>query len=131
MTYKELLMRAKEAKNGAYAPYSRFKVGAALLCRSGRVFTGANVENASYGVTCCAERVALYKAVGDGEREFMAIAVVSDSNGLTYPCGACRQALSEFSPKMDVIAANCTLEHDTTTLDALLPCAFSGEEMET
>ena len=131
MTHKELLMRAKEAKSGAYAPYSRFNVGAALLCANGRLFTGANIENASYSVTCCAERVALYKAVSEGEREFSAIAIVSDSQRPTYPCGVCRQALSEFSPNMDVIAASHTLEHDTTTLDALLPCAFSGEEMET
>ncbi len=130
MTYKRLLEQAKEAKSGAYAPYSRFHVGAALLCANGRVYTGANIENASYSVTCCAERVALFKAVSEGERAFLAIAVTSDSDKPTYPCGVCRQALSEFSPRMDVIAADGALDHQTTTLDSLLPCAFSGKDME-
>lgn len=128
--YKQLMERAKEAMGRAYAPYSCFRVGAALLCSSGRVFTGANIENASYSVTCCAERVALFKAVSEGETKFDAIAVVSDSGMPTYPCGVCRQALYEFSPDMKVIAAANTLEHQITTLDALLPCAFSGKDME-
>lgn len=114
----------------AYAPYSRFRVGAALLGSSGRIYTGANIENASYSVTCCAERVALYKAVSEGETEFEAIAIVSDSNAPTYPCGVCRQALFEFSPHIKVIAASHTLEHQITTLDTLLPCAFSSEDLE-
>ena len=97
MDRKELLKRAQEAKEGAYAPYSRFRVGAVLLGKSGRVYTGANVENASYSVTCCAERVALFKAVSEGEREFDAIAVTSDSDSLTWPCGVCRQALAGWA----------------------------------
>ena len=131
MTHKQLLERAREARTGAYAPYSHFRVGAALLCENGRVFTGANVENASYSVTCCAERVALYKAVSEGERAFIAIAITSDSAAPTYPCGVCRQALNEFSPRMEVIAASHALDYRATTLDALLPCAFTGEDMET
>ena len=130
MNHDELLKKAEEAKTGAYAPYSRFRVGAALLGKSGRVYTGANVENASYPVTCCAERVALFKAVTEGEREFDAIAVTSDSNDLTWPCGVCRQALAEFGLKMDVVASNNTLENKTMKLEALLPCAFTGKEME-
>ncbi len=129
MTDKELLEQAKAAKEGAYAPYSRFRVGAALLSKDGQVFTGANVENASYGVTCCAERVALFKAVTGGTREFAAIAVTSDSRELTFPCGACRQALSEFAPDMDVLSSNNKLEFKKMKLEELLPCAFS--EMET
>ncbi len=129
MTDKELLEQAKAAKEGAYAPYSRFRVGAALLSKDGQVFTGANVENASYGVTCCAERVALFKAVTGGTREFAAIAVTSDSQELTFPCGACRQALSEFAPDMDVLSSNNKLEFKKMKLEELLPCAFS--EMET
>ncbi|MFA5676713.1 MAG: cytidine deaminase [Christensenellales bacterium] len=129
MKYKQLIERAKEAMDKAYAPYSRFRVGAALLCGSGRIFSGANIENASYGVTCCAERVALFKAVSEGETEFDAIAVVSGSKMPTYPCGVCRQALFEFSPKMKVIAA-AEENYQITTLDALLPCAFSGKDME-
>ena len=129
MTDKELLEQAKAAKEGAYAPYSRFRVGAALLSKDGQVFTGANVENASYGVTCCAERVALFKAVTGGTREFAAIAVTSDSRELTFPCGACRQAFSEFAPDMDVLSSNNKLEFKKMKLEELLPCAFS--EMET
>ena len=131
MTHEELLKHAAKAKQAAYAPYSRFRVGAALLGESGRVYTGANIENASYSVTCCAERVALFKAVNEGEKAFCAIAVTSDSAMPTYPCGVCRQALIEFSPQMDVLAANNELEYQKTKLEALLPCAFTGEEMET
>lgn len=130
MTDKELLGEAKAAKEGAYAPYSRFRVGAALLGESGSVYTGANVENASYGVTCCAERVALFKAVTGGERAFRAIAVTSDSDDFTYPCGACRQALYEFAPSMDVLSSNKDLEYKKMTLEELLPHAFSGKDME-
>lgn len=130
MTDKELLDKAKAAKEGAYAPYSRFRVGAALVCKNGRVYTGANVENASYSVTCCAELVALFKAVTDGEREFAAIAVTSDSVDYTYPCGVCRQALYEFSPDLEVLSSNTDLNYKKTTLDKLLPHAFSGKEME-
>ena len=130
MTYEELLEIAQVAKDKAYAPYSEFRVGAALLCSNGDVFTGANVENAAYSVTCCAERVALYAAVVAGRRDFAAIAVTSDSEGITAPCGVCRQALYEFSPHMDVISANCNLDYAVEKLDALLPKAFSGKEME-
>lgn len=130
MTEKDLLNEAKAAKEGAYVPYSNFRVGAALLGKSGTVYRGANVENASYGVSCCAERVALFKAVTSGEREFAAIAVTSDSNDLTYPCGICRQALNEFGPNMYVISSNKDLEYNKLTLDKLLAHAFSGKEME-
>lgn len=130
MTDEELLLEAKAAKEGAYAPYSHFRVGAALLGKSGKVYRGANVENASFSVTCCAERVALFKAVSEGEREFTAISVTSDSDDLTFPCGICRQALNEFGPNMNVISSNKKLEYKKLTLDALLPHAFSGKEME-
>lgn len=130
MTDKELLNEAKAAKEGAYVPYSHFRVGAALLGKSGTVYRGANVENASYGVTCCAERVALFKAVTSGERAFTAIAVTSDSGDLTFPCGICRQALNEFEPSIEVVSSNKDLEYKKLTLDKLLPHAFSGKEME-
>jgi len=130
MTNEALLAQAKAAKEKAYAPYSGFRVGAALLTKSGKVYTGVNVENAAYSVTCCAERVALYKAVADGETAFAAIAITSDSDMMTTPCGVCRQALYEFSPHMDVISSNCGLDYEKDTLDALLPKAFSGKEME-
>ena len=131
MTHDELLKHAAKAKQTAYAPYSHFRVGAALLGESGRVYTGANIENASYSVTCCAERVALFKAVSEGEKAFSAIAITSDAAMPTYPCGVCRQALIEFSPQMDVLASDEKLEYKKTKLESLLPCAFTGKEMET
>ncbi len=128
--YDTLIVQAEKAKAGAYAPYSHFHVGAALLCGDGRVYTGANVENASYGVTCCAERVALFKAVTDGARGFTAIAVTSDAEGPTYPCGACRQALIEFSRDMDVICTGTGGERVIRKISELLPCAFMSADME-
>jgi len=130
MTDLELIEKAKAAMKGAYAPYSRFRVGAALEGRSGKVFTGANVENASYGATCCAERVALFKAVTEGERDFTAIAVISDSGSHTFPCGICRQALSEFSPDIAVICANRNMDYEKLPLNELLPHSFSGKDLE-
>ncbi len=128
--YKQLTAAAKAAMENSYAPYSRFRVGAALLCENGKIFTGANVENASYSVTCCAERVALFKAVSGGEKKFEAIAVISDSSQLTYPCGVCRQALCEFSPGMKVIVSDNEQNYKVTTLKALLPFAFTGKDLE-
>ena len=103
MNAAELLTRAREAMENAYAPYSNFKVGAALLCASGRVYTGCNVENASYGATNCAERTAIFKAVSEGEREFLAIAIASSSHKATPPCGICRQVMTEFNPELRLI----------------------------
>ncbi len=130
MNNEELLKIAKKAKDNAYAPYSGFRVGAALLGKSGKVYTGCNVESAAYSVTCCAERTALFKAVSEGEKEFEAIAVTSDSSDITYPCGVCRQALVEFSPEMDVISSNCDLKNEVLKASQLLPRFFSGKEME-
>ncbi|MBQ6938104.1 MAG: cytidine deaminase [Clostridia bacterium] len=100
MTKNELVQKATDAMKNAYAPYSKFTVGAALLSKNGKVYTGCNVENSSYGVTNCAERTALFSAIADGEREFCAIAIVGGKNGeiadFCLPCGVCRQALSEF-----------------------------------
>ena len=95
LKFRKLIAAAKTAQRNAYAPYSKFRVGAALLTKSGKVYTGVNVENASYGLTICAERVAIGKAVSEGHRKFVAIAVVAPQTRLT-PCGACRQALAEF-----------------------------------
>ncbi len=100
---RELIDIAKKAMENAYAPYSNFRVGAALLTKSGKVFTGVNVENSSYGLTMCAERVAVFKAVSEGERDFVKIAIVSSGGEKTYPCGACRQVLYEFSDSIEII----------------------------
>lgn len=106
MTEKELIEEAKKVLRFAYVPYSNFKVGAALQTKSGKVYTGCNVENASFGATICAERTAIAKAVSEGEKEFEKIAVVSSSNEHTYPCGICRQVLAEFMPDGDVVFDN-------------------------
>lgn len=101
-----LLRAAAQARERAVAPYSRFKVGAALLTRSGRIVTGANVESASYGLTCCAERVALFKALTEGARDFVALAVVARVPGGPTPCGACRQLLAEYAAEAEVWLAD-------------------------
>jgi len=118
----QLIVLAAEARRNAYTPYSHYAVGAALLTASGQVHTGCNVENASYGLTICAERTAVVKAVAEGEREFVAIAVVSD-NGAT-PCGACRQVLAEFGPDMWVLVADAVGNYRTYRLRDLLPDSF-------
>ena len=100
MTPKDLMAEAEKARKSSYSPYSKFAVGAALLTRSGRVFLGCNVENSSFGLACCAERTAVFKAVSEGEREFTAVAVTAGKGHGAAPCGACRQVLHEFSPGM-------------------------------
>ncbi len=123
---RDLLARAREVRANAYAPYSRFYVGAALLATDGRIFTGCNVENASYGLGNCAERVAIGKAVSEGVREFLAIAVTGPDDTLaTAPCGACRQVLYEFGPDMPLVMPSGNADgYEVTTVDALLPGAF-------
>jgi cytidine deaminase len=125
---QSLIDRAKEARQHAYAPYSKYPVGAALRTKSGNVFTGVNVENAAYPVGICAERTAVYKAVSEGEREFEAIAVVTENGG--SPCGECRQALAEFGLDTIVLIANGEgkLLQETTIKD-LLPGAFTSEHL--
>lgn len=126
----ELIKAAEEARDKAYVPYSGFRVGAALLGDDGKVFTGANIENASYGLTICAERVALFKAVSSGTRSFQALAVVTDSNNPVSPCGACRQVLVEFAPDLEVYLANTGGKIEKTTLAELLPRAFGASDLE-
>jgi len=128
MTPEELIDLAKQARKKAYAPYSHYKVGAALLGKSGKIYTGCNVENASYGHTVCAERTAVVKAVSEGEREFEAVAVVTKNGG--SPCGACRQVLSEFSPELIIYIADKNGEYRTTTLKKLLPDLFTPAHLE-
>ena len=122
---RDLLDRARQARAHAYAPYSRFPVGAALLARDGRIFTGCNVENASYGLVNCAERVAVGKAVSEGAREFDAVAVVGPEDQTPCaPCGACRQVLVEFAPDLPVIMPGGGDGFTVTTMGELLPGAF-------
>jgi cytidine deaminase len=122
-----LIQAALRAQKGAVAPYSKFKVGAALLTRQGQIITGANVESASYGLTCCAERVALFQALTDGKRGFQAIAVVARLAGGATPCGACRQLLAEYAPEAVVWVADSAQPGEVRefTVQELLPGAFS------
>lgn len=127
MNDKDLITLATHARVHAYAPYSGYAVGAALLGKSGRVYTGCNVENAVYPLTTCAERTAVVKAVSEGEREFVAIAVVT-SNGGT-PCGACRQVLAEFGAEIRVLIATPERQVTETTVAELLPKAFGAKNL--
>jgi cytidine deaminase len=123
---KELLTVAAKARGNAYVPYSKFAVGAALVGKSGKVFTGCNVENVSLGLTMCAERVALGAAVSSGETEFVAIAIVVDSKRPAIPCGACRQVLAEFNPTLKIVTSSTSGERETLNLADLLPKAKQG-----
>lgn len=123
-----LVRRAWEARQAAYAPYSRFAVGAAVLAESGRIFAGCNVENAVFGATLCAERVAVGQAVVSGERRIVAVAVVADSEEFTTPCGTCRQVLAEFGTA--VVLVDNGKGRALFALDELLPRAFSRAQME-
>ena len=119
--FDDLIRIALDARLRAYAPYSKFAVGAALQCKSGAVFAGSNIENISYGVTICAERVAIGTAVAAGEREFVAIAVVADTTEPIVPCGACRQFLAEFSPDLIIVSATVEGDRKVENLSHLLP----------
>lgn len=134
MTNNELIIKAIGAMNRAYAPYSEFYVGAALLTEDGNVYTGCNIENASYSVTNCAERTAFFKAVEAGERRFEKIAIVGGKNGeiINYipPCGVCLQVMSEFcSPDFEVILAKSVDDYSIKTLKELLSLSFSKNKM--
>ncbi len=120
---QELIDAAKNVSKNAYVPYSGFQVGAALLTKSGKIFTGCNVENSSYGLTNCAERTAVFKAVSEGETEFTELVIFSNTDELFYPCGACRQVISEFSSnlKVTVVSLKDKLE---TNIAELLPHGF-------
>jgi cytidine deaminase len=120
----ELMAEAGRARRTAHAPYSKFEVGAALLARDGRVFRGCNVENASYGLTVCAERVALWKAVSEGARDFESLAVAGPRGRAAPPCGACRQALAEFAPDLTIHFRDGAGRIVTRSLRGLLPLPF-------
>ncbi len=126
MDYKDLYKMAEAAKINAYAPFSGFNVGAALLTGSGKVYTGVNVENSSYGGTICAERTAFTKAISEGEREFKAIAIAADGTE-AMPCGICRQFMYEFEPELDVITGIDEENLRTQKLNILLPEGFRLE----
>jgi cytidine deaminase len=128
-TLRRLEKAARTAAKAAYAPYSKFRVGAAVLGESGRIFAGCNVENASYGLCNCAERTAVFTAVAAGERRVRAVAVYTATAQATAPCGACRQVISEFGPEALIVSVCDSAERLETTVPALLPAAFGPRDL--
>ena len=127
MSRDELKAAAVAMLDRAYIPYSRFPVGAALACSDGTVYTGCNIENAAFGPTVCAERVAVFKAVSEGHRDFVRIVIAGRSEDYCVPCGVCRQVLREFAPNIEIICLNSAGEERSFTLDELLPHSFGPE----
>jgi cytidine deaminase len=127
--FLDLVEAARKARANAYSPYSGVKIGAAVLTADGSIFTGANIENASYGLACCAERTAIFKAVSEGKRRIAAIAVVGKSEDYTKPCGACRQVLVEFNPRMKVLRRGLDGFSRDETASSLLPDSFKPAEL--
>jgi len=126
----QLIEEAKKAREFAYVPYSKYKVGAALLTKNGKIYRGCNIENAAYSMCNCAERTALFKAYSEGDVDYVAIAVVADAPRPVPPCGACRQVISELCPpEMKVILTNLKGSVQEITVKELLPGAFSAEDM--
>ncbi len=130
MDIKDLISKALEAREKAYVPYSGFKVGAAILCKSGNIYTGCNIESASYTPTICAERTAISKAVSEGDREIEAIAIVGNPKEYTYPCGVCRQVIREFGKDTTLIIARNEDEYKVYKLEDLLPYSFGPEDLD-
>lgn len=126
----KLIEKAIKMKDRAYIPYSKFPVGAALLAKSGNIYTGCNIENAAYPVTCCAERVAIFKAVSEGETEFKEMAIAANTERPVPPCGSCRQVMIEFFSKdMKIHLTNITREYKTLTTEELLPFSFQTDDL--
>lgn len=130
MKDKELIEKAIEASKLAYAPYSNFQVGAALQLKSGEIVMGCNVENASYGLTNCAERTALFTAIARGEKKFTKLAIYVDRPAFTAPCGACRQVIHELAPNVEIFLVNNRGEVKKTNMKELLPLSFGSEDLE-
>ena len=123
--YQELMNNAKEAAKNSYSPFSRFAVGAAVITPNGKIYRGCNVENSSFGLTNCAERTAIFKAVSEGEREILAVAIYSPNTDSCYPCGACRQVLYEFQGDEEIVVVTENLgELEIQKLSYFLPCGF-------
>ncbi|MFD1849498.1 cytidine deaminase [Oceanobacillus bengalensis] len=130
MSSNKLIEEAINVRKNAYVPYSKFPVGAALLTKSGKVYTGCNIENAAYTVGCCAERVTIFKAISDGETAFVEMAVAADTKRPVPPCGACRQVMSEFfSNEIQIHLTNLSKETKTFRMDELLPFSFNNDDL--
>ena len=127
---ERLLEAAEEAKSFAYVPYSDFPVGASVMTKKGDIYTGCNIENASYGLTNCAERTALFNAVSNGETEFLSMGIISDSNKIIPPCGACRQVIYELCGNITLILSNNKGTYKLKRMEELLPGAFSAQDLK-
>ena len=127
---RELEQTARTAAKASYSPYSKFRVGAAVLTDSGKIYSGTNVENASYGLCNCAERTAIFTAIAAGEHSVKAVAVYTPTKAATSPCGACRQVINEFGPTALVISVCDSTQRSETTLDRLLPAAFGPSDLK-
>ncbi|MGG0279748.1 cytidine deaminase [Bacillus pacificus] len=131
MDKKKYIEEANKMLEKAYIPYSKFPVGAALVTKEGKIYTGCNIENASYGLCNCAERTAIFKAVSEGERDFSYLVITGETDGLISPCGACRQVIAEFcDSKMPVLLTNVKGDEKEVTVEQLLPGAFSIEDLK-
>jgi len=129
MTDRKLIEMAKEVMANSYSPYSRFKTGAAVESADGSVFTGCNIENAAFGTTMCAEAAAIASAITAGQRGFKRIAIISEGSVYSFPCGACRQLLNEFSPEMEVLCARADGRYVSYPLSTLLPMSFGKDQL--
>ena len=129
MTDRSLIDIATEVMTNSYSPYSKFKVGAAIECTDGTVYTGCNIENAAFGATMCAEASAVAAAVSAGKRSFKRIAITSEGNTYCFPCGTCRQRLSEFSPEMEVLCSRADTRYVSYPLTTLLPMSYGKEHL--
>ena len=130
MTDRKLIDMAAVTMANSYSPYSRFKVGAAIECADGTVFTGCNIENSALGATMCAEAAAIAAAVSGGKRDFKRIAIISEGSSYCFPCGTCRQQLNEFSPQLEILSARADGRYVSYQLSSLLPMAFNNEQMK-
>jgi len=130
MNYKSLAEKAVEAKSKALPTYSNFHVGAALLTEDDKIYTGCNIESSSYSLTICAERTAIFKAISEGERKFKAIAIAGDTEGFIFPCGACRQVISDLCGDIDIVLVNSKNETKVMKTTELLPFAFSDNDLK-
>lgn len=129
INYKKLIKLSLNAQKNSYSPYSKFSVGASLLTKNGKIYTGANIENASYPAGICAERVAMSKAISEGENSFVAICITASNGDYAFPCGICRQFISEFSDKMEIIIAKNEEEYKIFKTCELLPHSFNKNSL--
>ena len=130
MDYKGLIQAARKAKTHSHSPYSKFRVGAAVITKSGKIYTGCNIENSSYSLTVCAERTALFKAVSEGEKKFLAMVISTDVNDFISPCGACRQVISDLAGDINVILTNGVGKTKIMKMKDLLPHPFTPKNLK-